>query len=163
MRLRLAAALLFLATTTTLLAQTPGPCRDPFGNFVPAFANAYIPDVAIATWSPQTGPIIYYQPNVAFSPGAVSTFVYYHECGHHALGHVLGFSRGIPGPPSMEIDADCYAMATLAQLGLTQRDFALIAGAFYYNPAKPPYYPDGPTRVAYMQACLRNRGIQLPN
>jgi hypothetical protein len=157
-----ALAIVVLATYS-VVAQTPPPCRDPYGNLVPAYPDMSIPDGAMSTFRPGIGPVILYQPGIAFSPGALATFVYYHECGHHALGHVVRMAQGLPGPPSMEIDADCYSLTTLASLGwLNRRALTMIESGFYYNPARPPYYPAGPMRVAYMENCLRSRGIVLP-
>ena len=156
-------AVMFVTVAAVIAQPAPPPCRDPFGNIVPAFPDPTIPDGALSTFRPGVGPIILYQPGIAFTPGAFVTFVYYHECGHHALGHVVMMARGQRPPPSMEVDADCYALTTLVSLGwLNQRAFATIASGFYNNPPKPPYYPAGPWRVAYMNSCLQSRNIILP-
>ena len=38
-------------------------------------------------------PVIYWNPKRQYSPqGVTQVYLYLHECAHHALGHVYGYS-----------------------------------------------------------------------
>lgn len=152
-----------LTATVDLAAQSAPLCLDPFGNSVPALPDPSIPDIAFATFRPGVGPVILYQPVVVTAPGPLRLFMYYHECAHHTLGHVLRQTQGLPTLPTSEVDADCASLVTLAGGGsLSLSGFAIIRQAFVGNPARPPLYPAGPVRVQLMDNCLQSRGIALP-
>ena len=98
--------------TTSASAQAYRPnhlhatsCVDTLGLKVMAGPNARLNNVAVAFRAPNGKPLITYNPVVLkrFHP-VTRAFWFYHECGHHALGHSAG-NR----PMSRERDADCVA------------------------------------------------------
>ena len=89
-------------------------------------------------------------PNL--SPPAV-TFLYAHECGHHALGQVIGASKGIMIDRDGELAADCFAKYSVQGLGLlTTGQLQAVYNFIATLPGTPVDYP-GPVRVTRIQAC----------
>ncbi len=91
--------------------STAAPARAQFrcvafGVEVPRFPSDQVNDIAVAALLPNGSPVIWYNPRVvAATPYDVQVFFFFHECAHHARGHVLGRAY----PPSAERDADCFA------------------------------------------------------
>jgi hypothetical protein len=99
-------------------------CRDINGVPVPSVPNAGLQDVAQATILNGRA-IIYFNPAVlAWTRPQTRLFFYAHECGHHALGHVMSGLR-----LGQEQEADCWGISRLRELGLlSDRDVTLVQG-----------------------------------
>jgi hypothetical protein len=84
---------------------------------------APIDDIAVAKLDPSGSPVILYSPQIAAEYDmATRLFFYFHECGHHALGHSLRRQ-----PASEEQQADCWAIRTLVSRGLfSDRDISQV-------------------------------------
>ena len=101
----------------------------------------------------QPVPIIMMDPMIMAQYGPdtqARLFVYAHECGHHALGHIL---RG--NGPYNEMQADCWGI----KVGRDQGWFnlpALQRLGFYFmnNPGDAWGHLPGPQRVANFQRCF---------
>jgi hypothetical protein len=79
-------------------------------------------------------------------------FVYAHECGHHALGHLSGDS---PFTAAQEPDADCYGIRSLmAKVGFTSDDVAILEMAMRDVGADGGRHLSWRTRAYDLQGCL---------
>ena len=126
-------------------------CVDFRGVPVASLLNGGLNDVAMATWAPNGGPVIQYNPNVLIrlSP-QTRMFFYAHECAHHALAHGI---RNIPF--SQEPEADCWAIRNLVGRGALNvvRDVAAVQGDLSFSPGDWTHVP-GPRRAINLRACL---------
>jgi hypothetical protein len=80
-------------------------------------------------------------------------FLFAHECGHHALGHIVSALRGGFIGPEQELAADCFAKRQLLGkdvLGVTE--FSAVLEFLREIPGDPTTYP-GPVRVRKMKDC----------
>jgi hypothetical protein len=93
---------------------------------------------------------------------AMVMFVYEHECGHHALGHI---EEGQTAQGSLsqknhfkqELDADCYAAQKLREMGYTSKDITSIIDDVYPWP-KDPEHPSGKVRSQHVASCFKSAG-----
>jgi hypothetical protein len=100
-------------------------------------------------------PIILLDPNVLMSFGLdtqARLFIYAHECGHHALGHLL-----FPFSQYNEMQADCWGI----KIGRDQGWFDVAAlqreGQYFLsNPGDPWGHLPGPARVANFVRCFND-------
>ena len=112
---------------------------------VPAAVN----NVAVATIY-NGHPVIFYNPQVLswFHP-ITREFWYFHECGHHALGHAFGNN-----PLSREKKADCWAIQSMRSLGrLDQHRMNLIQQDISQLPGDGWVYLPGPQRAISFEFC----------
>ena len=84
-------AVVFFALSPAISAQvTFDGCLDIRGMAVASIPNNNLNDVAMAVLSPKDEPVIIYNPlALSWSQPQTRLFFYYHECAHHALGHVF--------------------------------------------------------------------------
>ncbi len=130
---------------------TYGGCRDINGIPVQSIQSTSINDIAVATIA-NGHPVIFFNPYVvAQSPPAVRLFFYAHECGHHALGHVLGGRVTI----DQEQEADCFGINELVRAGLVNdAQITVIQRSIYsFGRADWTHLP-GPQRAINLRACL---------
>jgi hypothetical protein len=122
---------------------------------VPYKPNEGIPKSGLSTIDANR-PVIFLRTSIVDSyPTPVKRFLYAHECGHHALGQVMGvlYYNLFIGPPD-ELGADCFAGQKLKQKNL-------ISGTEWQNvleflktiPGDPTTYP-GPQRVNQLKGCV---------
>jgi len=142
----------FLSICVDIQAQqiTYDGCHDINGVPVASVRNSAIQDIATASLL-NGNPVIYYNPSVLASVRpATRLFFYAHECGHHAIGHVLSGLR-----LGQEQEADCWGIIQLKKLNLVtdgdiatiQRDIAAFGrGDWTHLP--------GPQRAINLRACL---------
>jgi hypothetical protein len=118
---------------------------------VASIANSSINDVAYAMVDNYGRPIILYNPYVLqIASQPTRMFFYYHECGHHVLGHTIGRGHAM----SREQEADCWAIRELvrngfgrSQVNAIQRDIAAFGrGDWTHVP--------GPQRAINLDRCL---------
>lgn len=149
------AAITAIVWNCALAQVTFEGCADVNGIPVGSVASAAINDIAMATIAGGR-PVIVYNPYVlATTPQKVRLFFYAHECGHHALGQVVGRRLGI----YEEQAADCWGIRTLVRDGIfddddvteVQRAIATFArGDWAHLP--------GPQRAINLRACLSEGG-----
>ena len=112
-------------------------------------------DVAQATFSMGV-PIIRYNPQsvVPGTPQIVLSWLYLHECAHHASGQVFAMLTGqIPYTMAIEIRADCIATTWLQQRAGPQAK--LIVQQFLValnNPGDQQHPPSG-QRARFIAGC----------
>ena len=113
--------------------------------------NAPITDIGQATLY-QGRPVIFFNPQWAvLLPSNVVTFFLYHECGHHALGHTLGFGF----PLSNEQAADCWAAQALVSTGnFNESDIRAVQAAITRFGRGDWTHLPGPVRAMNLGACL---------
>ncbi|MGA7234098.1 MAG: hypothetical protein WBY44_00360 [Bryobacteraceae bacterium] len=103
--------LLSLATAPLTVASSL-TCVDARG--IPVLVQeAQIPDLGRASLDQTGKPIIVLAPLLRKLPPVVADFILYHECGHHALGHLIG----VGAPPANEEAADCWAARSMVMAG----------------------------------------------
>jgi hypothetical protein len=141
-----------LACGAPAAAQTgDAGCRDIRGTPVGLVMDNAIADLAFATMIDGV-PIILYSPALerAVAP-PTGLFVYAHECGHQALGHLLHSAT-----LDREQEADCWAINLIYRnalvddggLRVIERDIRQFAvGDATHLP--------GPVRAQALDACLR--------
>ena len=87
-------------------------CVDARG--IPVLVQeAQIADLGHASLDETGKPIIVLAPLVKRLAPLVADFILYHECGHHALGHLVG----VGAPLSNEEAADCWAARSMVMAG----------------------------------------------
>ncbi len=136
-------------------SQWWGGCRDAIGTAVFDYPDYSLPDIAGATISGGR-PVIFYNPNVVLSVSqSTRRFFYFHECAHHALGHVLS---GQTIPYATEQEADCWAARTLVSSGsFTAADLRAVQADVSQVPGDWTHLP-GPRRALNLVACLTGGG-----
>lgn len=104
--------LLFMATSANAFDfKRHSGCTDSSGRHVKTMV-APVPTIGTAYHHISHGPVIVIDALVARTYSAeVIDFVYFHECGHHKLGHVKVPRRGFFSATEEdgEIAADCWA------------------------------------------------------
>jgi hypothetical protein len=139
-------------------AQTYDGCVDFRGYSVLSVRDDSINDVAIAT-AVNGQPVIFYNTNVlARLAPQTRLFFYWHECGHHALGH------GLLQPSALlEQEADCFGANFVVQkMGFNQQDVSVIqADLAAASPGDWTHFP-GPQRAINLQACLSSTPTGTP-
>ncbi len=129
-------------------------CSDPIGTPVPYQFRDGIPKSGLATISGNQ-PIIFLKPAdfQQFSP-AHRKFLVAHECGHHALGQVIGTAFfNAPIGPREELAADCFAANSLLESGdLSAGDLEEVLSFIRTLPGDAANVP-GPQRVAAIREC----------
>ena len=122
-------------------------------------ADSSLQDVAVAVADP-LDPVIYYNPRLMtrFGPN-LSAFVLAHEYGHIRYGHRRVPSRVTERAALMrqyELEADCYAAHTLAQV---RPEAARVAIEFFTKMGDFRYDEDHPTgdeRALRITQCLES-------
>lgn len=128
-------------------------CGDINGIQVPSIQSTAINDIAVATI--QNGwPVIIYNPDVANRfPRDVRAFFFAHECGHHALGHVLYGMINI----AAEQEADCFAIRNLVERGLFNEHNIYSVQVALSNFARGDWsHLPGLRRAINLRACLQD-------
>jgi hypothetical protein len=120
---------------------------------------------AFSTLAKNGNPVIFFNEQfmaqIAHSDAMVM-FVYEHECGHHALGHVQSGSQK-QGDISQhshfkeELEADCYSAQQLRQLGYASSSITDIIDDVYPWP-KDPEHPSGKVRSKHVIECFKQAG-----
>ncbi|GAB2191081.1 hypothetical protein [Sessilibacter sp. MAH2] len=137
-------------TTNPSVRGASMPCTSFAGELVPFVANYATPGIgnpgmAARTYNGQ--PYIYINPNVTDPlPDLIVQFWFAHECAHHAL------------PPHLnsEINADCFAVRNLRNIGLVnnaqqvQWMFEYLSGL----PGSMMGHLPGPARAQNIYQCL---------
>lgn len=143
---------LSLALSLSASPQTTA-CLDALGREVQVRNDSTINDLGLAT-TENGRPVILFNQHLAEQfPGNVVKFFLAHECGHHALGHVIGMAR----PLTMEQAADCWA----AQMLVNTKQFdvddvrAVQVAIAAFGRADWTHLP-GPVRAMKLPACLRH-------
>jgi hypothetical protein len=107
--------LLPLLVTAPLTVASSLTCEDARG--IPVVVReAQVADLGRASLDQTGKPIIVLAPLVKKLPSAVADFILYHECGHHALGHLVGVGT----PAANEEAADCWAARSMVLAGELQ-------------------------------------------
>ncbi len=147
------------------------------GHGIPACYNSKHQKVRVGTTdSKEGGPAFSTQsqsgiPEIFFNTilmGAIAhsktmvMFVYEHECGHHALGHLEDGQKTHHDVSKKEhfkeeLDADCYAAQRLKQMGYSASSITDVIDDVYPWP-KDPEHPSGKTRSSHIAACFKAYG-----
>lgn len=92
-------------------------CRDIDNRQVIMVITHYVPiSTGAASGINDNVPIIYFGYDLLAelpTDHHANMFVYFHECGHHALGHIkkyLNNTKDVIDLPTIEHEADCYAV-----------------------------------------------------
>jgi len=153
------------AFTSPLAAQaTFEGCQDILGVPVASVVNPALTDIAlsaVATLPPgqQVQPIIYFQPSATVLPAPLRRVIYFHECAHHALGHIAAAALGTPITIAQEQAADCWAIIHLVQSGELHIPQLQMAQAAFNDAVSGAHLP-GPSRPANFVASLAASGVQ---
>jgi hypothetical protein len=152
--IRLVPLLACLLIPSTGLAQVFEGCV--FGGApVPTIASTAINDVAVASVA-NGRPVILFNPvAIASFSRAMRNFVYMHECGHHALGHIVRATFGMVRPLVDEQEADCWAIRTMMQRGmLSSSDLNSVQETFWQHFRGDWMHLPGPQRAINLRTCL---------
>lgn len=158
--------ILMAVLLSSALVIPPAAAQNPYQGYggcvdfrsVPVWTEPVyqLNDAAFATVAANGAPVILVNPASLqrFSP-LMQRWIYYHECGHHALGHAV---RGIP--LTQEQEADCFAVVRMVQAGELPRQMVPqvqheLASA---GPGDRTHLP-GPNRAINLIACLQSAGI----
>lgn len=126
-------------------------CIDALGTPVPIM-NARINDIGQATVYAGRPVILFNGTWARALPPNVATFFLYHECGHHALGHIVGQGSF---PMANEQAADCWAARTLVESGqFDEGDIADVQNAIARFGRGDWSHLPGPMRAMNLPRCL---------
>ncbi len=151
-------AVVLLLTPGLAHAQVFTGCVDFRGIPVATVSEPQLQDAAFATIAPNGQPIILINPVAMsrFSPLA-QQWVYFHECGHHALAHAI---RNVP--LAQEQEADCFGIITLVQQGANVAMVQQVQYELSYaGPGDRTHLP-GPIRAYNLPYCLASAGVIPP-
>lgn len=125
-------------------------CSDINGVPVASVSNNGIRDIAQASIL-NGRPVIYYNPSVlVWVRPQTRLFFYAHECGHHALGHVLSGLR-----LGQEQEADCWGVVKLRKLHrLTDQDISVVQSDIARFGRGDWTHLPGPIRAIKLRECL---------
>lgn len=149
---------LIFALPTAASGQSFTGCFDFRGIPVATYMDPQLNDAAFATLAANGAPVILVNPAVMsrFSP-LTQQWVYFHECGHHALAHVI---RNIPF--AQEQEADCFGIITFVQQGATHAAVQQVQWELSrLGPGDRTHLP-GPARAFNLPYCLASAGIIPP-
>lgn len=169
-------ALGLMATTILacgLPAEEPQYATEVAGHAIPVCYDNHHKRVSIKeTLSTEDGPafstaignlpVIVFNKNfmqaIAHS-AAMVMFVYEHECGHHALGHIEEGGGKLKQKDhfKQELDADCYAAQRMRQMNYTSTDITKVIDDVYPWP-RDPEHPSGKVRSQHVAACFKAAG-----
>jgi len=129
-------------------------CVDALGTPVPVL-NARINDIGQATIYQGRPVILFNEAYASTMPDDVVTFFLYHECGHHALGHVIGAGYVFTN----EQAADCWAARTLVSSGQFDADDIRNVQAAIAQLGRGDWtHLPGPMRAMNLIGCLGGLG-----
>ncbi len=157
---RSAFSLAFLLLTASASAQiTYDGCVDVNGVAVASVRNNGINDVARATFGNNSPVILYNTAVLAWLHPETRLFVYAHECGHHALGHLFH----PPVTVVQEQQADCWAINTLLDQNLLPPSaVSIVQGDIVRaSPGDWTHLP-GPQRAFNLRACITGHDTAEP-
>jgi hypothetical protein len=126
-------------------------CSDFRGVAVRTSRMDDLGDVARA-WVVSRMPIISIDSKwMATLPDKMQLFFYFHECGHHFLGHIY-----VP-TTSSENEADCWAVKRgRRELLFSREDVISFAPVFAHSKGSKAGHLPGPERAAHLLSCFDN-------
>ena len=103
-------------------------------------------------------PVIVFNTNmlgVVSNSRSMLTFIYLHECGHHALGHTTNPPESYREANMRELAADCYAGKMVRELYNKKRESIDIESVAreILNWPRDKEHPSGETRVSVVVEC----------
>lgn len=149
--------LAFFLASAANAASLPSGCVDYLGRPVKTVEDTNLPAIPGATMIAGSPVILLNPKRMAEFSEPMRTFVYWHECGHHAFAHLRGtITMG------EEQEADCFGIRvpltlgkfTHANLSAIQNDLSALVG-------DPKHLP-GPTRAINIELCL-GEGFEKEN
>lgn len=164
MRLMTLVGVVFLGAAL-LGAPATGKAQGMFAGYaefcgVPVIV-ARTPQLAVAARDQFGNPVIYADPGLMANWTASRVFFIAHECGHHMRGHTtpqgMWWRRmDFWATRAQELDADCWAAATLARLGYYRGDLERAAYEFARRGRfMEGNYPSGQERAQVVARCAR--------
>jgi hypothetical protein len=127
-------------------------CRNVLGEPVDDVPDIRLHDYAMAGPDPTVHPVILYNPfGIQQLAPPVRLFVYEHECGHFAMGHVY---RHVTA--EAEEEADCYSIVVLADRGMLSDAAVDTIEAAVAKFPEDALHPPGWARARVLQYCLDN-------
>ena len=160
-----AAATLAAVTLTAAPGNATGntqlSCRMQNGKYAHVVVSRYFKTIAFAQRTIEGEPIIVFNPAYTgrFASGrATVIFTFFHECGHHVLGHTkprrrhAGYNRE---QKRRELAADCYAIREMwNRRMLNRRTLAVVLRDLAKLP-EDPEHPSGRVRGQVVLKCLQ--------
>jgi hypothetical protein len=137
--------------TFTMSGRTP-QCTDILGTSVTyESAPPGQPKTGLSTIINGRPVILIKRAELATFPAPLTSFLYAHECGHHALGQIVGYRNArIPIDRDGELRADCFAVKQLADV-LSSDQMDTVYDFLRHLAGDAVDYP-GPTRVSKLQS-----------
>jgi len=115
-KMKLLSLLLILSWSQLNAIDLKRECVDVNGNSVKIVNNSKLHDLAYANIiSPKLPKIEINKAQISNLPKPAQEFIFYHECGHHALGHMIYTNKPII---QQEQEADCYGIRASLTLDL---------------------------------------------
>jgi len=156
--------LLSVIVSSANAAYINGPklpaCVDSDGNRVQLLEeNSDVPSPAYSTIRGGVPLIIFNDALLGTIPDTRSFigFVYLHECGHHALGHILHPSHSVAEGKKEELEADCYAARVMRKIDDKHKNFLDIRQVIQEVDTWPkdPGHPAGSRRADVIAQCYQ--------
>lgn len=141
-------------------------CYAPNGSKVdvriasPSYFRSRHVDFGIATANFNRPEILLDISSLRSMPEVFRLHVYYHECAHHALGHVgtayYSKQANKQDRPIREREADCWAVRTMKEHHhISQQDLDLIKPIIL--PMQDLWNASGKARFEHLSACLAEK------
>ena len=149
------------AIATPAAAAPKLTCTLQNGKQVHVIVSPYFKTIAFAQRTLEGEAVIVFNPAVTrrFATGrATVIFTFYHECGHHVLGHTIpriGKVGHGHGAKRREVAADCYAIRRMWKERLINRAVLMTIIRDLGRLKEDAAHPAGPVRVRAMIACLK--------
>jgi Zn-dependent protease with chaperone function len=151
------AAIFALALPRAAFAAGYPPCTAQNGQAVAVYKTT---DTSAG---PAYSTIVNSQPVIVFNEelmsqyahsGETRLFIYFHECGHQALGHTTEQSKSKKHTNEQELEADCFAAKHLRAMGATEQNMSTVVEDLKLL-RKDPDHPGHVKRIENALACFR--------
>ncbi len=143
-------------------ARTQLTCQMKNGKRTHVVVSPYFKTIAFAQRTIDGEPIIVFNPaftsRFATGKGTV-IFTFFHECGHHVLGHTkprrrhAGYNRE---QKRRELAADCYAIREMWNRRMLTRQRMTTILRDLSRLQEDPEHPSGKVRTRVVVRCLRS-------
>lgn len=155
------AAVTLTAGSGNAAGNTQLTCRMQNGKYAHVVVSKYFKTIAFAQRTIEGEPIIVFNPAYTgrFATGrATVIFTFFHECGHHVLGHTKPRRRTASYNAEQkrrELAADCYAIREMWNRRMLTRQALTVILRDLAKLNEDPEHPSGRVRGQVVMRCLQ--------
>lgn len=143
-----------MLTAGPALAQVgPDLCRDRRGRVIPEVVDDRIPWAGVATYLGGQPVILWNARHNRRLSTNEQSFIYLHECGHHALGHLRQYVNNA----RWELEADCWAIQRMVEGGMVRGHRLALLLEARQGVRGDAFHLGGDAHVRSLWACVQAR------